>query len=370
MSMSNYKSYFLRQLGLNEDQFKPVTTDPETIEPDELKAGIDTEHEHTEEDTLARKIALHHLGEDPHYYSRMKKAGLKEFTPMSSIMSPTAKFPPVLGISVRGSVTGGMPSGGMPTLGPTSLVPSSTATPPDGTGVDPKSSSALGGLELVSKQTPNSMLVNKTPQNTSINSPNPISSGAPTTPAEEHPLQVQQVSGEPVQALTGTSADNSAPTGETPNPKQFEVGADDGEQEESGQETNGTNIEVPDEEEANGNDSDASNVLKEGKHKPGCQCGFCKNKGTFGKRNVKDGNDDPEEDEKHEQQFRKDRAASSEGENVRDYFKTDKKKSVDETFSKHMHLMREKLGIKTNECKPCQCDKPNTTHMVSRTPKK
>lgn len=59
------------------------------------------------------------------------------------------------------------------------------------------------------------------------------------------------------------------------------------------------------------------NSLIEGGHKAGCQCGFCKNKGKGFKRNVKSGNDNPEEDEKDEEQFRKDRSASPEGEAVR-----------------------------------------------------
>lgn len=58
--------------------------------------------------------------------------------------------------------------------------------------------------------------------------------------------------------------------------------------------------------------------VNEAGHKAGCQCGFCKNKGSF-KRNVKDGNDNPEADEADEKQFRKDRSASPEGEAVRQH---------------------------------------------------
>jgi len=60
--------------------------------------------------------------------------------------------------------------------------------------------------------------------------------------------------------------------------------------------------------------------LEEGKHKSGCTCGFCKNKGNIGnfKRNVKNGKDDPEEEQKDEKQFRKDKSTSSEDEDVRD----------------------------------------------------
>lgn len=50
--------------------------DPEDVDPKELAAGIDVEMEHTFDEKIAKKIALVHLGEDPHYYSKLKKAGL------------------------------------------------------------------------------------------------------------------------------------------------------------------------------------------------------------------------------------------------------------------------------------------------------
>jgi hypothetical protein len=77
--------------------------------------------------------------------------------------------------------------------------------------------------------------------------------------------------------------------------------------------------------------------LDEGKHKAGCGCGFCKNKGTFGKKkkeDVEEGSHDEDDDahardpdfkEKDEKQFRKDRSSSE----VRKHFDKDKKK-VDE----------------------------------------
>jgi hypothetical protein len=48
------------------------------IDPKEIEMGTRIEHEHTKDDALARKIAMDHLGEDPHYYTRLKKAGLEE----------------------------------------------------------------------------------------------------------------------------------------------------------------------------------------------------------------------------------------------------------------------------------------------------
>jgi hypothetical protein len=42
----------------------------------QLEMGIKVEHEHTEDDDKARRIALDHLDEKPDYYTKLKKAGL------------------------------------------------------------------------------------------------------------------------------------------------------------------------------------------------------------------------------------------------------------------------------------------------------
>ena len=410
--MSKYRSYFISQLGIKESTFKPVDIDPESIDPKELEKGIGVEHEHTQDDVVAKKIALHHLAEDPHYYSRMDKAGLKEFSPMKSIMSPTARTPQVLGISIRGSSTGGLPSGGMPTLGPTSLCPSDTAIAPEGSGVDPKSSIALGGLELVSKQAPNSVVVDNTPQNQTINSAAPIAKDLSEPPSETHPAQVQNLKHEPVQSLTGTPEDQESPMGDKPEPEQFEVDQDPGEEDMSlaGACPKGIDIEVPEgenEEESEGEeDEDApTNVVKDeddedkeslnewGKHKTGCQCGFCKNKGKMGKKkdekSKKDDYYDGAWDSEYAASRKRNDAADGPDESKKS--KSDEKQfgtSLDEVFARHKKLMKEKLGIgdgeppvqkfemdsekagmvKVGECKPCGCKKPNTAHD-KKTPK-
>lgn len=48
------------------------------VDPSELKKGIKTEMEHTNDPKKAKQIALDHLSEDPHYYSKLTKAGLEE----------------------------------------------------------------------------------------------------------------------------------------------------------------------------------------------------------------------------------------------------------------------------------------------------
>lgn len=49
-----------------------------SIDPKEIEMGTKHEHEHTQDDALARKIAMDHLKDDPNYYSKLKKAGLEQ----------------------------------------------------------------------------------------------------------------------------------------------------------------------------------------------------------------------------------------------------------------------------------------------------
>lgn len=94
-------------------------------------------------------------------------------------------------------------------------------------------------------------------------------------------------------------------------------------------------------------------VLAEGKHKAGCQCGFCKNKGSFGKKKKVEeegGGDDPEFKEKDEKQWRKDRSASKAGDDVRAEFDKDKKKvdeqqRIDESYAAPFQRMRSLAGV-------------------------
>ena len=48
----------------------------EDVDVAELEMGIKTEMEHTDDKAKAKEIALQHLAEDPHYYSKLKKAKL------------------------------------------------------------------------------------------------------------------------------------------------------------------------------------------------------------------------------------------------------------------------------------------------------
>lgn len=51
---------------------------PADVDPKELEMGMKHELEHTSDPEVAKEIALDHLAEDPHYYSRLKKAGIGE----------------------------------------------------------------------------------------------------------------------------------------------------------------------------------------------------------------------------------------------------------------------------------------------------
>ena len=47
-----------------------------SLDPRQLRMGINEEMEHTTSPDIAREIAMDHLVEDPHYYTKLKKAGL------------------------------------------------------------------------------------------------------------------------------------------------------------------------------------------------------------------------------------------------------------------------------------------------------
>lgn len=49
---------------------------PSDFDQQELAKGIKVEREHTKDDALAREIAMDHLKEDPHYYTKLLQAGL------------------------------------------------------------------------------------------------------------------------------------------------------------------------------------------------------------------------------------------------------------------------------------------------------
>lgn len=51
--------------------FKPTISE-EKVNKEELKLGVKEELEHTKNKRIAKVIALHHLEEDPKYYTKLK----------------------------------------------------------------------------------------------------------------------------------------------------------------------------------------------------------------------------------------------------------------------------------------------------------
>ena len=164
--MSDYKKYFLRSMGMSESQIKP------SIDPDELEQG-------SEEDGISND-ALKIGGDD--VKEPFKGMG-RDFA-----LSPTAIATPVIGVSVRGSVTGGLPSGADQ--------------------IGDISPGCMGGYEKIPISNVNSKVVDKTPSNSQINSSNPINRNPKTTDTVTHPHQVQNDVGEAPQAVTGASTDS------------------------------------------------------------------------------------------------------------------------------------------------------------------
>lgn len=70
----------------------------ENIDQNELKMGIEVEKEHTQDEALAKKIAMDHLKEDPKYYTKLKQAGLEECGDMGGMIGTVAPVAPSVAI--------------------------------------------------------------------------------------------------------------------------------------------------------------------------------------------------------------------------------------------------------------------------------
>jgi hypothetical protein len=58
-----------------EDLYKRILVE-KSVDEKELAMGVEVEKEHTDNPEVAKKIALDHLAEDPHYYTKLKSLGL------------------------------------------------------------------------------------------------------------------------------------------------------------------------------------------------------------------------------------------------------------------------------------------------------
>lgn len=267
--MSNYKSYFLKSLGLREDQLpggKGDESQPNQVDQEQLQMGIKVEMEHTHDQDLAKEIAMDHLSEDPQYYSHLKSAGMADELPngqqpaqtpmMSKLMSPTARnVTPVIGVAVRGTKSGLLPAGGYvedpekARLGgwePVKVLP-------QGGAIGDKEKARLGGLEAVKNPKANSQgAFANTPSSDALKADGghytpdnkDISQGkAPETNRKgcdsQHPMQVQQIGNPPPKDDgTGRNGEGLKPTepkGTEEHPMSSMVASKDGEKDDGRQ---------------------------------------------------------------------------------------------------------------------------------------
>ena len=71
----NYKDFFKHKNITKKDIEKLI---PEGVDPKEFQMGVSDEQEHTDNEFVAAKIAGDHLRSDKNYYSKLKNAGLEE----------------------------------------------------------------------------------------------------------------------------------------------------------------------------------------------------------------------------------------------------------------------------------------------------
>lgn len=320
-----YKNYLLRQMGIKESQVPPSIVERNAfpgIDPDELEMGAEDEKdEHHMSDEKAAQTAAQHLDQpnQGHYYTGMekaKKAGMLRDALAGGALSPTAIPTPVIAVAIRGSNTGGLPSGA------------------DQTGISPNTPTGrLGGYEPIPTAKDNSELVNKTPKNTTIDSTTPIASNGGDVQTDPHPHQVQHSQGEPPQNVTGASTDgDTALTLKSAMPKEKSVDID------VAQECNTCGCGDPNDkhdndmngEETMEDNDKAKQGLNEGKHKAGCTCGFCANKGKMGKKK-EDGDDKSDSDDKKEKKDDTSFAGLIKGKSKNKAKKDDEKKEKSDT---------------------------------------
>jgi len=291
-------------MGIKESTLPPSIVEDNSfpgIDPDELKQGEEDEkEEHGMSDEKAKQTAAQHLKEPDqhHYYSGIEKAKqqgmLKDM--LNPIMSPTALQIPVIGVSVRGSTSGGLPSG-------------RDQTNPD---LSPRN---LGGYEKIPIDGAHSTLIDKTPCNSQINSDTPIATDIQPPDEDVHPHQIQNSSGEKPQSVTGASTDSSdSITVKQSEPTGIDIEVEDSGEEEKNKSSNRGNN--PNKESGMGY---GMSTVTEGKHKNGCKCGFCANNGKFKKKSI----DDKDDTEKTENDKKED--------------------SVNETFARHKGFLSIKL---------------------------
>lgn len=75
--MKTFKQFLNKKVLTPDELAKKHNVSKEHI-LSQFKAGIKVEHEHSSNETVARQIALAHIGEDPEYYKKLKKVEVKK----------------------------------------------------------------------------------------------------------------------------------------------------------------------------------------------------------------------------------------------------------------------------------------------------
>ena len=124
-----------------------------SIDPKEIEMGTKHEHEHTKDDALARKIAMDHLKDDHHYYSKLNKAGLEQegaMTPLESGMDECEYDMPTVAVIQVSSEPVGQTS-----LNSSGLGKGGTATPLKTSNIKaPAEKAKVGANKIVVGKTP------------------------------------------------------------------------------------------------------------------------------------------------------------------------------------------------------------------------
>ena len=71
--MKTFKKFLNKKVLSIPELAKKHNVDVDYIKK-QLEDGIKIEHEHTTKSDIAKQIALAHLGENPNYYKKLKKA--------------------------------------------------------------------------------------------------------------------------------------------------------------------------------------------------------------------------------------------------------------------------------------------------------
>ncbi len=257
--------------------------------------------------------------------------------PVKETISPNGRANGVIAIGVRGSSTGGFPSG----IDQTGI-PSETPT------------GRLGGYEPIPPSKDNSEVINKTPTNPQINSANPITDN-PETSQTPHAHQIQQATDQQPQTVTGASTD-SDPTLTLKSAMPKKQPSLDIDVSEEGKEPNDM-----DGQESMEDEDKAKAGLQEAKHKAGCTCGFCANKGSF-KKKPKSAADNVKKSFKKDDDVDESVDSAADRDDTGDYKngskqdgKVDKKEKVDETFGRHMGFLKKKINLNEARCEDYPC---------------